>query len=74
MTTAPPELLRTEDVSRILGVSRAGVYNLAKALVLPHVAFKTRGDRFTIRFRQVDLDAFISGHLRDGGNRAETPV
>ncbi len=62
--TAPPELLRAEDVGRILGITRAGAYNLAKAGVIPHVAFKSKGDRFTIRFRQQDVDAFISGHLR----------
>jgi len=61
-----PKLLRSEEVGRILGVSRAGVYNLARSGILPHVAFKTRGDRFTIRFRAVDVDSFIQGHLRDG--------
>ena len=60
------KLLRAEDVGRILGITRSGAYNLAKAGVLPHVKFKSCGKRFTIRFRPVDVDGFIQGHLCGG--------
>jgi excisionase family DNA binding protein len=59
-------LLRPEDVARTLGVSRQTIYNLAKAGALRAVIFKTRGDRWTYRFRHEDVDAFIGGHLREG--------
>ena len=66
------KLLRAEDVGGILGVSRSGIYNLAKSGILPHVAFRTKGNRDTIRFRQQDLDSFIRGHLCDGRGRTAT--
>lgn len=65
----PAPLLRAEDVARILGITRSGTYNLAKAGVIPHVAFKTRGDRMTIRFRTEDVSAFIEGNLQGGTRR-----
>jgi predicted DNA-binding transcriptional regulator AlpA len=68
------KLLRAEDVGSSLGITRSGVYNLAKCGVLACVKFKTRGDRFTIRFRQQDLDSFIRGHLCDGRSRVEASV
>jgi predicted DNA-binding transcriptional regulator AlpA len=64
-----PDLIRAEAVAKILGTSRSNVYSLAKSGVLPHVAFKTRGDRDTIRFRSVDIESFITGHLREVGAR-----
>jgi excisionase family DNA binding protein len=59
-------LLRPENVARILGVSKQTVYNLAKAGALRAVIFKTRGDRWTYRFRQEDCEGFIESSLRDG--------
>lgn len=61
-----PPLLRPEDVARILGVTRSTIYNLARAGALRTVVFKTRGDRWTYRFRPDDVESFITGNLRDG--------
>jgi predicted DNA-binding transcriptional regulator AlpA len=64
-------LLRAEDIGEALGISRAGAFNLAKCGVIPCVKFKAksgkgpRGDRFTIRFREQDLNDFIKSHLCD---------
>jgi predicted site-specific integrase-resolvase len=66
------KLLRAEDVGRILGVSRAGAYNLAKSGVIKYVAFRSKGNRDTIRFREEDLASFIRGHLCDGRDRSAT--
>jgi predicted DNA-binding transcriptional regulator AlpA len=60
------KLLRAKDVGGVFGITESGVYNLARAGVLPHVAFKTKGNRNTVRFWQQDLDSFIQGHLCGG--------
>lgn len=68
------QLLRAEDVASSLGITRSGVYNLAKSGILAHVAFRSKGNRNTIRFREEDLVSFIRGHLCDGQGRVEAPV
>jgi hypothetical protein len=67
-------LLRAEDVASSLGITRSGVYNLAKSGILAHVAFRSKGNRDTIRFREEDLASFIRGHLCDGRCRVEGSV
>lgn len=59
-------LLRPEDVARILGVSKQTIYNLSKAGSLRAVVFKSRGDRWTYRFRETDVQLFVDGNVRDG--------
>lgn len=66
------KLLLPEDIGRALGVSRSGVYNLAASGIIKCVKFKTRGNRYTIRFREEDLKSFIAGHLCDGRDRSTT--
>jgi excisionase family DNA binding protein len=59
-------LLRAETVAKILDTSRQNVYNLAKSGSIRAVVFKAGGNRWTYRFRAVDVEAFVSGHLREG--------
>lgn len=60
-------LIRPEAVARILGISKMCVYNLARAGAIRSVTFKASGDRFTYRFREEDLAAFVESHLRQEG-------
>ena len=69
MELAP--LLRSEDVAKLLGISRQGTYNLARSGAIRSVAFKSCGNRWTIRFRPEDVQEFIEKSLREwrGGER-----
>jgi hypothetical protein len=59
-------LLRPRDVARILLVSEMTVRNLAAAGAIKSVCFKSRGNRWTIRFRPQDIEEFLTGNLRSG--------
>jgi len=60
------QLLRPRDVGRWLNVSEQTVRNLARVGVLRAITFKSRGSKWTLRFRPGDVQAFIAGNLRDG--------
>ena len=59
-------LLRPWAVAKILDVSEQTVRNLASAGHLRAVTFKTRGDRWTLRFREQDIEEFLNANLREG--------
>jgi len=59
-------LLRATDVAKILNCSAVNVYNLAKSGAIRSVLFKSRGQRWTIRFRPEDVEEFIQNHLTAG--------
>jgi hypothetical protein len=47
-------------------VSEQTVRNLASAGHLRAVTFKTRGAKWTLRFREEDVQAFIEENVRNG--------
>jgi hypothetical protein len=55
--------LRAPDVAKILDCSTRNVYTLAKSGTLRSVLFKSRGHRWTIRFRTEDVEEFVQIHL-----------
>lgn len=57
---------RAKYVAGVLDCSEMTVYNLARAGELRAVVFKTQGTRWSYRFRDEDIEAFIKGHLREG--------
>jgi len=63
----PSSLPSARDVGKVLGVSSAMVYELARSGKLPSVRFQAwAGGRETVRFRWEDVQAFIEGHLTQG--------
>ena len=59
-------LLKATDVAKILNCSNQNVYSLTKKGFIQAVLFKTRGDRWTYRYRQEDVDSFIKSNLSGG--------
>lgn len=57
---------RAKYVAKVLDCSEMTIYNLARSGELRAVVFKTRGTRWSYRFRDEDIEAFIQGHLREG--------